>query len=94
MKNDTWILWYYPTYFFLFIALYVSFKFVAIFFFRAAYQPQFILDLTPMYLLEGINNSQLVFISFLVVTINAYFHVFTHACTCGGKKGYQSSGIG
>jgi len=80
MKKDSSILRLFPLYFFmfftiLFLTIFISFKFVFIFFFRAAFEPQFIFELTPYYVLKGVNNLQLLFLSFIVILFSTYFHL-------------------
>jgi len=75
MRKDSNILRFFPFYFFLFLTIFISFKFVFIFFFRAAFEPQFIFELTPYYVLSGVNNLQLLFLSLAVITLNVYLHM-------------------
>jgi PAS domain S-box-containing protein len=50
-------------------------KFVFIFFFQASYEPRFIFDLTPLYLLSGFSNMQLLLLSLLVMTVDMGLHL-------------------
>jgi len=75
MKKINYILWYFPLCFFVFLALYMTAKFIFIYFFRAAFQPDFMFDLTPYYLLSGVNNLHTILLSLIVVWFNVYFHV-------------------
>lgn len=50
-------------------------KFIFIFFFRAAYEPEFMFNLTPYYALSGVSNLHLLFLSLIVVIFNVYLHV-------------------
>lgn len=75
MKKINYFLWYFPLCFLLFIALYMSVKFIFIYFFRAAFEPTFMFDLTPYYLLSGVNNLHLILLSLIVIWFNVYFHV-------------------
>ena len=75
MKKVNYFLWYFPLCFFVFLAIYMSVKFIFIFFFRAAFEPEFMFDLTPYYLLSGVNNLHLVVLSLIVVWFDVYFHV-------------------
>jgi PAS domain S-box-containing protein len=53
----------------------MSIKFIFIFFFRAAYEPGFMFNLIPFYILSGVNNLHLLFLSLLIVILNAYLHI-------------------
>jgi len=74
MKKINVIFWYLPLCFFIFLATYTFIKFIFIFFFNASFQPEFLFDLTPYYLLSGTNNLHLVLLSLFVIGINAYLH--------------------
>jgi PAS domain S-box-containing protein len=50
-------------------------KFVFIFFFQASYEPRFIFDLTPLYLLSGFSNMQLLSLSLLVMVVDMGLHL-------------------
>jgi PAS domain S-box-containing protein len=50
-------------------------KFVFIFFFKASYDPQFIFELTPLYLLDGFSNVQLLSLSLLVIILDMILHL-------------------
>jgi PAS domain S-box-containing protein len=50
-------------------------KFVFIFFFKASYDPQFIFELTPLYLLAGLSNVQLLSLSLLVIVLDMILHL-------------------
>jgi PAS domain S-box-containing protein len=56
------------------MAIFIFFKFIFIFLFRAAFEPQFIFDLTPYYLLSGTNSLDLLILSLLVVLFAVYLH--------------------
>lgn len=75
MKKLNYFLWYFPIIFFLFISLFIFVKFIFIFFFKAAFEPGFIFDLTPFYLLSGINNLHLLFLSTALILSDAYLHI-------------------
>jgi len=64
-----------PLFFFIFLSLFIFFKFIFIFFFRAAFEPSFIFELTPFYVLAGLNNLQLLFLSLIVVFLDTYLHI-------------------
>jgi len=68
------ILMWLPFVFFIFLASFLVTKFIFIFFLNAAFTPLFIFELTPLFLLPGMNNLQLLFISLPVALIDAYFH--------------------
>lgn len=74
MKKDK-IYWYFPICFFLFLSIFIGYKFIFIFFFRAAYEPAFIFDLTPYSLLAGVNSLQILFLSATVVLFNTFLHL-------------------
>lgn len=75
MEQHNINIWNIPFYFFIFLGIFISFKFVFIFFFRAAFDPRFIFELTPFYILSGMNNLQLIFLSLIVVASNTYLHI-------------------
>lgn len=68
------IIRYFPLCFLILLAIYMSVKFIFIFFFRAAFEPQFMFDLTPYYVLSGVNNLHLLVLSLIVVFFDAYLH--------------------
>lgn len=77
MKKDDFIKYfirYFPIIFFLLIAIFILIKFIFIVLFRAAFEPQFIFDFTPYYLLTGVNNVDLLLLSLLVIIFNVYLH--------------------
>jgi len=74
MKKLNVILWYLPLCFFIFLAIFIFVKFIFIFFFNTAFEPGFMFDLTPYYLLSGVNNLHLLLLSLIVVGFNAYLH--------------------
>lgn len=77
MEKDDYIKYiirYFPVIFFLIIAIFILIKFVFIVLFRAAFEPQFIFDLTPYYLLSGVNSLDLMLISLLIIIFDVYLH--------------------
>ncbi len=50
-------------------------KFIFIFFFKAGYDPRFIFELTPLYLLSGLSNTQLLAVSLLVIVSDMILHL-------------------
>ena len=68
------ILMWLPFVFFIFLASFLVTKFIFIFFLNAAFTPLFIFELTPLFLLPGMNYLQLLFISLLIVLMDAYLH--------------------
>lgn len=74
MKKPRFIIWYLPLCFFIFLAFFILIKFIFIFFFNAAFEPEFMFVLTPYYLLSGANSLHLLLISLIVVGFNAYLH--------------------
>ena len=75
MRNVSSILWVFPFCFFVFFLIFISIKFVFIFFFRAAYEPTFMFELTPFYLISGLSNLQLLFLSLILIIFDTYLHV-------------------
>jgi len=65
---------WFPLLFYVFLASFLITKFIFIFFLNASFTPEFIFELTPLFLLSGMNNLQLLFASLLIVTVNAYLH--------------------
>jgi PAS domain S-box-containing protein len=53
----------------------MSVKFIIIYFFRAAFEPTFMFDLSPYYLLSGVNNLDLILISLIIIWFNVFFHL-------------------
>lgn len=74
MKKFNFILWCLPLCFFIFLATFIFVKFIFIYFFNAAFEPGFIFDLTPYYLLSGVSSLHLILLSLIVVGFNAYLH--------------------
>jgi PAS domain S-box-containing protein len=66
--------WCFPCYFFMFLAFFISVKFVFIFFFETSFEPEFMFNLTPFYLLSGLEKLQLLFISLVFLIFEAYLH--------------------
>jgi PAS domain S-box-containing protein len=75
MKRRRFELWLYPNCFFVFFSLYLSVKFLFIFFFSTAYEPSFLYHLTPFYLLSGVSNIQLLALSLFLIIIDLYLHL-------------------
>jgi PAS domain S-box-containing protein len=50
-------------------------KFIFIFFLKASYDPQFIFELTPLYLLSGFSNVQLLSLSLLIIVLDMMWHL-------------------
>ena len=75
MKKVNYILWYFPLCFFVFLGIFISVKFIFIFFFSAAFEPEFMFNLTPYYVLSGANNLHLLLLSLIVVWFDVFFHV-------------------
>jgi len=69
-KTIKWL----PLLFYIFLASFLIMKFIFIFFLNASFTPEFIFELTPLFLLPGMNNLQLLFTSLLIATVNAYLH--------------------
>ena len=69
------IIRYFPLCFLIFLTIYLLVKFIFIFFFRAAFEPQFMFDLTPYYILSGVNYLHLIVLSLIVIFIDAYLHL-------------------
>ncbi len=66
--------WCFPCYFFMFLAFFISVKFVFIFFFETSFEPEVIFNLTPFYLLSGLDQIQLLFLSLVFLIFEAYLH--------------------
>ena len=75
MENKNTFLWSIPQYTFLFLSFYTTFKFISIFFFKTAFLPRFLFDLTPFHYLIGLDDTQLLLISLIVVLCSTVFHV-------------------
>ncbi|HEC81304.1 MAG TPA: hypothetical protein ENI42_02600, partial [Thermoplasmatales archaeon] len=67
--------WMFSFIFFVFLSSFLIAKAVFIFFFQASFDPEFILQLTPLHLLPAANNLQLFLFSLIVVVYDAYLHV-------------------
>lgn len=72
--ESKWCPWCFPCYFFMFLAFFISVKYVFIFFFHTSFEPEFIFHLTPFYLLAGLDNVQLLFLSLVILIYDAYLH--------------------
>jgi len=59
----------------MFLSLFLGVKFILIFFFRAAYEPDVIFNLTPFHLLTGFENIQLLFLALFISAFDAYLHL-------------------
>jgi len=75
MKKLTSRSWLFPNCLFIFFSIYLLVKFVFIFFFRAAFEPKFIFELTPFYLLSGLSNVQLGLLSLMIIFVDMYLHL-------------------
>jgi hypothetical protein len=75
MKKLTSRSWLFPCCLFIFFSIYLLVKFVFIFFFRAAFEPKVIFELTPFYLLSGLSNVQLGLLSLLIILTDMYLHL-------------------
>jgi len=76
MKNDKRIFpWCFPCNFFMFLTFFLTVKFIFIFLFNGFYEPEFIFNLTPFYLLSGFNNLQLLFLSYSIVLFDLFLHL-------------------
>ncbi len=75
MKKYSRSSWLFPNCLFIFFSIYLLVKFVFIFFFRAAFEPKFIFELTPFYLLSGLSNMQLGLLSLMVILADMYLHL-------------------
>ena len=67
--------WLFPCCCFIFLSIVLTVKFIFIFFFGTAYEPEFIFDLTPLYLLSGFSKIQLLSLSLLVMVLDMYLHL-------------------
>jgi len=75
MKKLTSCSWLFPNCLFIFFSIYLLVKFVFIFFFRAAFEPKFIFEFTPFYLLSGLSNVQLGLLSLMIILVDMYLHL-------------------
>lgn len=75
MKKYSRRSWLFPCCLFIFFSIYLLVKFVFIFFFRAAFEPKFIFELTPFYLLSGLSNVQLGLLSLMIILADMYLHL-------------------
>ena len=75
MKKYSCRSWLFPCCLFIFFSIYLLVKFVFIFFFRAAFEPKFIFELTPLYLLSGLSNVQLGLLSLMIILADMYLHL-------------------
>jgi len=77
MKKYSRSAWLFPTCLFIFFSIYLLVKFVFIFFFRAAFEPKVIFELTPFYLLSGLSNVQLGLLSLMAILADMYLHLWS-----------------
>jgi PAS domain S-box-containing protein len=75
MKPSPDLPWLFPSCVFLFFSIFLSVKFIFIFFFRTAYEPEFLFQLNPFYLFSGVDNIQLLSISLVLILVNTFFHL-------------------
>lgn len=73
MKQAT-TLWNIPYFFFVFLTIFTTTKFLFIFFFRTAYEPPFLFEMTPLHLLSGFDSAQLLVASLIVLFIDTLLH--------------------
>jgi PAS domain S-box-containing protein len=67
--------WLFPTCLLIFLSIYLLVKFIFIFFFSAAYEPHFIFEFTPLYLLSGVSNAQLLSLSLMAMIVDLLLHL-------------------
>lgn len=67
--------WLFPCCFSIFLSIVLTVKFVFIFFFGTAYEPEFIFELSPLSLLSGFGKIQLLSISLLIMVLDMYLHL-------------------
>ena len=67
--------WLFSNCFFIFFSLYLFVKFIFILFFTAAYEPRFIFEFTPCYLLSGVTDVQLLVLALVVMISDLYCHL-------------------
>lgn len=77
MKKPNHHAWLFPNCFFLFFSFYLFVKFLFVFFFMAGYEPQFLYHLTPLYLLSGLSNVQLLTLSLVLMVFDMYLHLWS-----------------
>jgi PAS domain S-box-containing protein len=75
MKKYSRSSWLFPCCLFIFFSIYLLVKFIFIFFFRASFEPRFIFELTPFYLLSGLSSLQLGLLSLLIIFTDMYLHL-------------------
>lgn len=75
MKNLRKQSWLFSNCLFIFFSLYLFVKFIFIFFFSASYDPKFMFDFTPCYLLSGVNNLQLLVLTLVVMVSDLFLHL-------------------
>jgi hypothetical protein len=74
-NRNKYILYHFPLLFLAFLSIFVLFKFIFIFFFKAAFEPSFIFELTPAFLISGMGYEHVLFLSLVVVVLNTYLHL-------------------
>jgi PAS domain S-box-containing protein len=67
--------WLIPNCLLLFLSLFLLVKFIFILFFSTAYEPQFMFECTPCYLLSGVTNTQLLVLALVVMGSDLYLHL-------------------
>jgi len=75
MKKINYFFCYFPITFLLFLAIYIFVKFIFIFFFNTSFEPGFLFNLTPFYLLSGFSRLNLLLLSLIIIWINVYLHI-------------------
>jgi len=72
LRNQAWL---FSNCLFIFFSLYLFVKFIFILFFSAAYEPRFMFEFTPCYLLTGVTNIQLLVLTLVVMVSDLYLHL-------------------
>jgi hypothetical protein len=69
------ILYNFPLLLLAFLTIFTLFRFIFIFFFKAAFEPEFIFQLTPLHIISSMGYEPKLFLSLVVVVLNTYLHL-------------------
>lgn len=74
-KDDSYFPWCFPCNVFMFLSFFLTVKFIFIFLFNGFYEPEFIFNLSPFFLLSGMGKLQLLFLAYVIVVFDLFLHL-------------------
>ena len=69
------ILYNFPLLLLAFLTIFTLFRFIFIFFFKAAFEPEFIFQLTPAHIISSMGYQPFLLLSLVVLILNTYLHL-------------------